>query len=203
LATLQTRTPRAPSRSPEGFYGWRMVSVRGGARRDGGWWAWRPSSLGFLGIRMSGQRSLSLTASTSVTLWSERRRGIALGLSSGLGQALMSLPPLVLAVGIGAFVGWRGTWLAAAAVIWVLLIPIAWFGLRDTPAELGQQLDGDPADPDAPSAADPATSWTRGEAMRTPIFWVVTAAVGASGMIGTGLAFWRSGATGRRPAVPC
>jgi hypothetical protein len=59
--------------------------------------------VGFIGIRMLGQGALTLTATTSVTLWFDRRRGAAVGLTSAIGQALMSLAPLALAAGIPAF----------------------------------------------------------------------------------------------------
>ncbi len=150
--------------------------------------------LGFLGIRMLGQGSLSLTASTSVTLWFDRRRGLAVGVSSAIGQALMSLAPLALAAVVLAL-GWRPAWLVAAATVWLVVLPLGW-ALRDSPAALGQQLDGDVIDPTAPPLTAP--SWTRAQAVRTPMFWVITAAVIATGMIGTGLAFHQISLLGER-----
>ncbi|CAN5598546.1 MFS transporter [soil metagenome] len=142
---------------------------------------------GFVGIRMLGQGALTLTASTSVTLWFDRRRGLAVGMSNAGGQALMSLAPLALAAAI-ALAGWRGAWVVAGITVWAVVLPVAWWGLRDSPAQLEQQLDGRPELAGQPPI-DPGASWTRAEALRTPMFWVLTAAVSAIGMIGTGLAF--------------
>lgn len=151
--------------------------------------------LGFFGIRMLGQGALGLTATTSVALWFERRRGLAIGLSTAGGQSLMSLAPLALAAAIAA-VGWRGAWVLAAAAVWLVVVPIARWGLQDSPAAIGQHLDGDAPDDARPRATQ--ESWTRAEAVRTGMFWVVTAAVATAGMIGTGLAFHQISLLGER-----
>ena len=146
-------------------------------------------TVGFIGIRMLGQGSLSLASTTAVALWFDRRRGVAIGISSAAGAALMSLAPLVLGAAITRF-DWRLTWTLAGLAVWAIVVPIAWFGLRDRPAELGQQVDGK-APTEAPDVAPDAAAagWTRAEAMRTLMFWAITAAVGTSGLIVTALAF--------------
>ena len=154
---------------------------------------------GFLGIRMLGQGALSLTATTSVTLWFDRRRGAAVGLSSAAGQSLMSLAPLALAV-VVASLGWRPAWIVAAVAVWLIVLP-AGLAVRDSPAALGQRLDG-PTNPDEPEVPLPPRSWTRAEAVRTPMFWLVTAAVTAAGMIGTGLAFHQISILGEQGLSP-
>jgi MFS family permease len=151
-------------------------------------------AVGFTGIRMLGQGALSLVATTSVALWFDRRRGLALGICMAGGAALMSVAPLGLTQVIDA-VGWRATWLIAAAAVWLIVLPIARLGMRDDPASVGQQVDG--ARPRA-GAAQPVTSWTRAEALRAPMFWAVTVAVAASGMIGTGLVFHQISLLGER-----
>jgi MFS family permease len=155
--------------------------------------------VGFIGIRMLGQGALSLTATTSVTLWFDRRRGAAVGMTSAAGQAPMSLAPLALAACI-ALLGWRGAWVAAAVAVWLVVLPLARWGIRNSPADVGQRLDGDPAPDigDVPTAA----SWTRAQAVRTPIFWVVTAAVAGTGLITTGLAFHQISLLGERGLTP-
>jgi MFS family permease len=154
--------------------------------------------LGFTGIRMLGQGSLSLASSTAVTLWFSRRRGMALGITSAVGAAVMSLIPLALAAGIERF-EWRITWSLAGLAVWIIVVPLAWFGLRDRPADLGQHVDGvRPADA-AQAAADVAAhGWTRAEAVRTLMFWAVSAAVATSGLIGTALGFHQISLLGER-----
>ena len=145
-------------------------------------------TIGFVGIRMLGQGGLTLVATTSVAPWFDRRRGMAIGVTIAIGSGLIALVPVGSEVLISQ-AGWRTTWLILAAVILLTVLPIAARGMIDDPTHVGQRVDGDPEPhPDDPSP--PAkVSFTRGEALRTPMFWVMTAAVAATGMIGTGLAF--------------
>lgn len=158
--------------------------------------------LGFAGIRMFGQGGLSLVATTSVAPWFDRRRGFAIGLSTAMGGALLSLIPISSAFVIGA-VGWRPAWIVTAVAVWVIVLPIALFGLIDRPSDVGQQVDGDPVDAHDPEGR-PATgpAFTRGQALRTPMFWAVSGAVATTGMIGTGLAFHQIDLLGEQGLTP-
>ena len=51
---------------------------------------------GFVGIRMAGQGALTLVAITTVAYWFDRRRGLALGITSAVGTAGISLAPLLV-----------------------------------------------------------------------------------------------------------
>ncbi len=140
-------------------------------------------AIGFTGIRLLGQGSLTLVATVTVSLRFVRRRGAALGVFSMGTAALMALAPVGLAIAISA-VGWRSTWLVAAAVVTAVVVPIGWFGLRGLPrgsaarALVGADTD-DPAD----------TSYDRSEALRTRAFWVLAAVTGSAGMMVTALNF--------------
>jgi MFS family permease len=186
-------------------------------------------TLGFVGIRMFGQGGLTLVSTTAVAPWFARRRGIAIGITTAVGSALLSLVPIAAASAIG-WVGWRGAWLLLAAAVWVVVLPIALRGLIDRPADVGQRVDGDPvapaADPTIPAApatpdvaaagADasdddhvpgsegpaPEVVFTRRQALRTPMFWAVASAVSATGMIGTGLAFHQIDLLGEQGLTP-
>lgn len=158
--------------------------------------------LGFAGIRMFGQGGLSLVATTSVAPWFDRRRGFAIGLSTALGGALLSLIPISSAFVID-LVGWRPAWIVMAVAVWMIVLPIARFGLIDRPSDVGQQADGDPVDAEDPEGR-PATgpAFTRGQALRTPMFWAVAGAVATTGMIGTGLAFHQIDLLGEQGLTP-
>jgi MFS family permease len=158
--------------------------------------------IGFSGIRAFGQGGLSLVATTSVAPWFSRRRGLAIGVTTAVGSALLSLVPILSAAVIGV-VGWRRAWLVLAVLVWAIVLPIALRGLIDRPGDVGQQVDGDPV----PLAGDPITpvvraDLTRVEALRTPMFWAVAAAVAATGMIGTGLAFHQIDLLGEQGLTP-
>lgn len=156
-------------------------------------------TLGFVGIRMLGQGALSLYATTAVSHWFDRRRGRAVGLTAAGGQALMTVAPLSLAAVILA-VGWRQAWLVAAAVVAVVGIGIAWFGMRDGPAAIGQFVDGRPPTVDDPTPV--AWGVTRTEAMRSLMFWAISGGVIATGLIGTALAFHQVSVLGEQGLTP-
>ena len=144
--------------------------------------------LGFAGIRMLGQGSLMLVSTTAVALWFDRRRGLAMGLTMAAGGALMSLAPLVLAQVISGL-GWRSAFIASGVVVSTLVLLVAIFGMRNSPEDVGQRVDGDaPVEKDAPEVPR-GPSWTRAEASRTLMFWAVGSGVAAVGLVGTGMQF--------------
>lgn len=134
----------------------------------------------FVGVRALGQGALTLTATTTVGAAFHRRRGVAVGLAVAVGTALMGLTPLALTAAIGAF-GWRLAWVAAGVVVLVTVVPLGWFGLRGV-ARPRRPARGEAPDP-------PAEGHTRGQAVRTPLFWAVTGATVSTGLVGTGMMF--------------
>jgi MFS family permease len=162
--------------------------------------------IGFTGIRLLGQGALSLVATTSVAPWFHRRRGLAVGVLTAVGSAVLSMMPLVSSGLLIPAFGWRGAWIALGLAVWLIVVPIAVRGLIDRPSDVGQQPDGDaPLDAESAAAADAeaaAVSFTRAEAMRTPMFWAIAGAVIATGMIGTGLAFHQIDLLGEQGLTP-
>ena len=143
-------------------------------------------AIGFGGIRFLGQGSLSLVSTVTVQLRFDRTRGTALGIFTTASAGVMALVPVALAVVISA-VGWRDAWLVSAAVVVGLVVPIAWFGLRDLPTGTRPRAAGDPAI-EIGGRAD-TDSFDRGEAIRTSSFWMLAAVSGAAGMMSTALNF--------------
>ncbi|MDX1665501.1 MAG: MFS transporter, partial [Candidatus Promineifilaceae bacterium] len=149
-------------------------------------------ALGFVAIRMFGQGSLSLVSQNAINQWWVQRRGTILGLS-GLFVSLL---------GLGAFpalinwlipqIGWRLTYPLLGALLLLVMAPLGFLFLRDRPELYGLEPDGRRKSgggvEDAPPSA-PDENWTRGEALRTPTFWIVTGGVATSAMMGTGLFF--------------
>ncbi len=148
-------------------------------------------TVGFVGIRMLGQGSLSIASTVAVQRWFERRRGFAIGVLAMVSSALMALVPVGLDLVIDA-AGWRVAWLVAAAVVAGVVIPIAALGIVDRPEAVGQRPDGD-----LPSGSETggepglmaAPSFTRAEAVRTIPFWVLAIAAALSAMFVTALNF--------------
>jgi MFS family permease len=145
-------------------------------------------AIGFVLIRLLGQGSLTLVSTVAVTHWFERRRGTVLGVFSTGISVLMALVPVGLSVAIEAF-DWRIGWIVAAAAVWLVVVPIARFGIIDTPASVGQQPDGiELSSHDAEAVAMRAVH-TRGEALRTGKFWILVGATASVGMLSTALNF--------------
>ncbi len=145
-------------------------------------------TVGFFAIRLFGQGSLSLASTLAVTHWFEAKRGLALGIAAtGMG-ILMSLVPVVLNVVIEAY-SWRTAWIVAAVLVWVIVIPIAQWGLIDRPSDVGQYPDGVAPNTDDGNPAATEPSATRGEAIRTSRFWIVAISSATGGLLSTALNF--------------
>lgn len=144
--------------------------------------------VGFTLIRWLGQGSLQLVSTLALTPWFERRRGSVFGIMTTSTVLLMAFVPILLGTAIN-LLDWRVAWVLAAIAIWLVVVPIARFGIVDRPSDVGQYPDGDPAphpdDPPRPSA----NSLTRREALRERRFWVLSFVIGATSMLVTALNF--------------
>jgi len=145
-------------------------------------------TIGFFAIRLTGQGALSLVSTVAVTHWFDRKRGTALGIFSTAMAVLMSLVPVGLNLIIEAY-SWQVAWIASGVLIWVVVIPIARFGIIDHPSDVGQYPDGIDPTNGAESASVSVRGLDRREAMRTARFWIVVSASGAVGMLSTALNF--------------
>lgn len=154
---------------------------------------------GFVGVRMAGQGALSLVATTTVAYWFDKRRGLALGITSAIGTAGISLAPLLIERLISAY-GWRQAWAIEGIAVWLIVIPLALFGIRNRPADIGQHTDGIPPTTDTTDV--PLTGNTLSQALRTGAFWSVAACLAASSMLTTGLNFHQIALLGERGLTP-
>lgn len=151
-------------------------------------------SAGFVGVRLAGQGALGLTAVTVTAYWFERRRGTALGIVSAVGAAGITLSPILIERLI-AHLDWRTVWLLEGLAVWAVVIPVALFGIRNRPRDIGQHIDGDPS----PVSVDRAVaSATRAVALRTPYFWVLMAGNAAVAMLVTAVTFHQISLLGER-----
>jgi MFS family permease len=141
---------------------------------------------GFVGIRLTGQGALGLAATTVTAHWFHRRRGMAMSVVSAVGAAGISLTPLLLERLI-AHHGWRTAWLVEGVLVLAVVLPVALFGIRDRPGDIGQHVDGRPGR--GSGRGDDALGMSRAQAVRTPYFWVLAGAVAVSGLLTTAVAF--------------
>ena len=144
---------------------------------------WHFYALYFL-IPLLGAGTLPQSYSRVLIAWFQRRRGIALGISlSGFGVGAM-LVPVVAQLMIEHY-GWRLAYVGFGAAVLALALPMAVFILRESPAAMGLQPDGDPVTdvgthnpvPHHGESADQSTPTLSGlscrEAARTRSFWLI------------------------------
>jgi len=107
--------------------------------------------IALIGLRLSGQGLLSLTASTTMARAFVRGRGRALSLSGlgyPLGEGLLPLAVLLLIQGVG----WRLSWGIVVGVIILVLLPAMCWLLRGLPAGFEDSPD-QPSPAPAPASA--------------------------------------------------
>jgi len=126
-------------------------------------------------------------AQSIVPKWFILKRGRALGISTmGVGLGALVFPGTVSAL-VGS-VGWRDAWvyfgLGVGAVSLLLAVLV-----RTQPEDVGLQPDGAPrppaldeAVPEEPETVPEGRSLTRGEAIRTPAFWLLLASFSFVGL---------------------
>ncbi|MDT0327019.1 MFS transporter [Nocardiopsis lambiniae] len=152
---------------------------------------------GFVGVRALGQGGLSMIATTAVAISVTRNRGALLGLTSSLGAAGISLFPL-LAERVITVLDWRYTFVAEGILIWVVVLPLAWWGLRgaerparDT-AAAGEEGGEEPVEP----------SWPLATIARTSMFWAMAGAIACSGLVSTAVFFHQISLLGEQGLTP-
>lgn len=132
------------------------------------------------GLRLFGQGMMTHVAMTAMGRWYAAQRGRAVsiaGLGIQCGEA--SLPLAFVAV--SALVGWRGAWWLGAAALLVVALPALVLLLRVERIPRGQTA------PD--EGPEILRHWTRGEVLRDPAFWILSAGTLAPPFIGTTIFF--------------
>jgi len=143
---------------------------------------------------MLGQGALNLTGKIAIALRFHEAPGRAVGVSGALGALCMSALAVVLSAGIQA-IGWREVWAVCGIAIWLVVVPLTLWALK--PA-------GDRA---LSSAAERASAsgvaqWSRGHAIRTAVFWVITFTIASNSLIVTGLMFHQISVLGEAGLSP-
>ncbi|QSZ51309.1 MFS transporter [Arthrobacter sp. D5-1] len=149
---------------------------------------------GFVFLRMAGQGALTLAATTAVVKAVTYRRGLAVGITAAVGSAGISLTPVLVERLISAG-GVQLAWRLEAVAVLVIILPMVLLLPRHRPVAVHKN----PAPQDhAPAAGHDGEHgnghvrerlWSGKQAARTPIFWAIAAALAATGMLSTALAF--------------
>ncbi|MCR9135034.1 MAG: MFS transporter [Alphaproteobacteria bacterium] len=131
------------------------------------------------GLRLFGQGMMTHNAITAIGRWYVGQRGRAVSVVT-VGHQVGEAALPFLYVSIVAFVGWRETWMMAAAVLILVALPLG-FGLM--------RVERRPQSADMTSRRAAARNWTRAEVLRDPLFWLVSVGLLAPSFIGTTIFF--------------
>lgn len=149
----------------------------------------------FTSQRFFGQGSIPLACNNLVSQWFLSRRGLALsllGVGSSLGYAVF--PPVVQKL-IGLW-GWQWAFVSLGLSVIVVLLPLVLLLVVNKPEDMGLTPEGsrplstivNPTQ-STPVVVAPETNWTRGEALRTRQFWILSLGKATHGALITGLTF--------------
>ncbi len=107
--------------------------------------------------------------------WFDRRRGLALGLTTaGIGLGGLVFAPLA-ALLIDGF-GWRAAFFIEGAIIIAMMAPLAVFVIRQRPQDMNLLPDGVTTQEESlHGRLAPGEGWSLSEAVRTPTFFFVAA----------------------------
>jgi MFS family permease len=111
-------------------------------------------------------------AQTVVTLWFDKKRGQAMGLTlMGIGLGGMALPPLI--AWLIQEVGWRGAYRVSALAILVLTLPPVLLFLKNRPSDIGEIPDGRAAAGAGAEQAHVPSGVPARRPYRTAAFWLL------------------------------
>lgn len=133
------------------------------------------------GLRFCGQGMVSHLSLTAMGRWFRAHRGRAVaiaGLGYSLGEALLPR----IAAWADPLIGWRSVWLVVAALLIAGFAPlIAWMA-RDERSPRGNSAF-------EPHPGRDGRDWTRGDVLRSGIFWAMVPGVVVQSFIGTVIFF--------------
>jgi MFS family permease len=155
--------------------------------------AWAPS-LAVLGLaivvcRLAGQGLMSHTALTSMARHFERDRGKAISIANlGFPTGQAAFP--IIAVSVVAAIGWRQTWLVAAALVVIGVLPLTQWLLRGHGTrDRGHRTEGTAVRTSPAPPRPRPRQWTRAEVLRDRRFHLVLPAAMFPSFVGTGIIF--------------
>jgi MFS family permease len=135
----------------------------------------------YAGVGVAGAFTNPVAYLRAISLWFDKKRGLALGIAvagQGAGGALL---PLLVAELAGRF-GWRGALGVVAGVLVVVVAPVVALFVKDDPAHFGEVADGGAQIPAEAGAAGEPEGLTLPQALRRPAFWLILLTLGLLGL---------------------
>ena len=140
----------------------------------------------------------SMVVNVSISRWFVRMRGRALAIA-GMGHGLAKVCMPVAAATLMLYVGWRGAWVVFGVFALLLVVAPALLFMRRSPEDMGLLPDGGPVQVTETATTLPKRTrhtkrtgadnveWSRREALRTPVFWLIASTFGVAQIGVTGL----------------
>jgi MFS family permease len=126
------------------------------------------AAFALIGLISAGTNVVSYAR--AISLWFNRKRGLALGLAAS-SQAIGAVIVPLLTATIIASAGWSAAVLTYAAIQLVVCLPLVWWLVRNSPVPYGLRPDGDPAVAGVAATDAVLIGPTRGTIIRSPTFW--------------------------------
>lgn len=130
-------------------------------------------------LRMMGPGMMNQNALTAAARWFSAQRGRAMALTAIGMNASEATVPFLFVVVAGA-IGWRNGWLAAAALLVLVALPVIVLLLRVERVPQGSEI---------VAKRSSVRDWTRREVVRDPLFYLILLGIMAPGFIGTTVSF--------------
>ncbi len=131
-------------------------------------------------LRLFGQGMMSHIAMVAMGRWYSAERGRAVSITSMGFQIGSGVLPFAM-VSLLALIGWRASWVLAAALMVFVALPATYLLMRKERIPRGQLAEKE--------IADHTRQWTHSEVLADPIFWIMLTGILAPSFIGTAVFF--------------
>ena len=131
-------------------------------------------------LRLFGQGMMSHIAMVAMGRWYSAERGRAVSITSMGFQIGSGVLPLVM-VSLLALIGWRASWVLAAALMVLVALPATYLLMKKERIPRGQLP--------ASELPENVRQWTHSEVLADPVFWILLTGTLAPSFIGTSVFF--------------
>ena len=167
-----------------------LVLLSGGLPVDSSIIALVLMTVGFFGIRMSGQGALTMVSRATLARWFSTHRGITSGVLGVITSFSFSYAPRALQGLINHYTA-GGAFIAMALLLLVLFLPLSILLYRKDPESCGLKMEqGIPVRrKKRRRVVDTGLQLTIGEVKRRPLYWVLVGTFGFFALFNTGFTF--------------
>lgn len=119
-----------------------------------------------------------LTVKMLISKWFKKREGTALGIVVAATAVGGGIGPLLTSYLLSHY-GWRTVQVLLGVIIFLFVVPLFWFVVKDRPEELNLSIDGEPASQTGAKneSWSEAPDLTLRQALHTSTFWLICAAI--------------------------